>query len=554
MVHPDSEPSALAHLALVQSVAAFRKAPVQSRVLDAMVRASVEGRVLSGRDLALAAYGRDDEQYLRAIRQVVREVRFKLLRHYAANPSPIRFQIAESGYEVHIVSDAPADPPAAPPAEAPAPGRPLLLRPVVYVGAAMALLLAAIALKPALHGRDSGGLGRPATIVDDGRRPIVLDEEGRPLPGLSEALERYTRWSKPATVPEGYDQLFRGVVRRRPGTRDVLVLVACDPNRFRTCRLIVARASDGAPLDELQVPLLPDGTPLTCEVHERQGDTLLPDFRVWTLDLAELDGDGLRDEILVSLVHYGSFPVQVLGLDWDPARGFTVLLDYWIMGHSVAVRIPDANGDGVDEVAALGTFNGNNGSFLAILPKAERAGARPGRSPESVRPAVVREIEHLPERGLFLVFPASALADPTSTNLFWLRGYARRMDWLPDPGEIRVLAEDKAKSSVSGNMLQVEFALPTDGGGSRARIATYDAYLTELITHVTAGRIADRWGILERQDLSRFASDLAGRIQMWDEADPAPGWRPYDPAALAARFGTPETRRRSAPVEALMAY
>jgi hypothetical protein len=581
------------------TVAGFRRAPVQAHALEAMVQASLSGSPLSGHDLAQAVYGRSDEQYVRAIRQVVRELRFKLLRHYEAHPSPIRFRIAENGYEVHIVEDpAPSAEPAPIPAlqsaesglpcitdgngsvslppDCPvllkrngangrsdeaaatrattsAPHRPFLLRPVVLAAFALGVVvIVALAMRPGLQALNGRRLDQPATIAVNDHRPIALDSAGRPLPGWTGILEALAEW--PSTIPpeETGADLLQGALAKRPGGDHLLALATCDPDRYRPCRLLTADPSDGTKLAELVVPLREDDSPLPPELHERPGDLLADDFRLRSFDLTDLDGDGFRDEMLVALSHHGSFPTQILGVDWDGDGGWRVLLDYWVMGHATAVRIPDADGDRIDEVAAIGTFNGNNGSFFALLPAAEPHRAQPGRSPESVRPAVLTEVEHYPERGLFLCFPTTVLANSAFRDVYALRSYAVHLDWRPETAALRIVAQDRSRDSISGRQNEIEFLLPVDGRAPSARIVTYDHYLRELTTLIADGRIEDRWGVMTTQELSRFAAELSGQILMWDDRDPIPSWRPFDPASLAARFGTEETRRRSQPVEMRM--
>lgn len=582
------------HLDELTGAHGFRRAPVQAQTLSALVEASLSGSPLTGHDLAQAVYGRSDEQYVRAIRQVVRELRFKLLRYYEANPSPIRFRIAENGYEVHIleVPPAAAEPPPqpapqvadpalpcitdgngsvslppdcpvllkrngadAPVPDAPAPhpatrpASPLLRRPFLYTSAAVVFVVAALAMRPGLQALNGGRLDRPATIAVNGQRPKALGENGRPLPGWTEILEGLANWP-PALPPEeaGHD-LLQGALAKRPRGDDLLALATCDPDRYRPCRLLMAAPADGTKIAEIVVPVGEDDAPLPSELHERPGDLLAADFRVRSFDLADLDGDGFRDEILVALTHHGSFPTEVLGVDWDPAAGWRVLLDFWVMGHTTAVRIPDVDGDGVDEVAAIGTFNGNNGAFVAILPPAGPHRAPPGRSPESVRPAVLREVEHYPERSFFFSFPTTVLANPAFRDAFVHRSYTLRLDWRPETSTLRVVAQDRSRDTISGRQNEIEFTLPVDGRPPATRLVTYDAYLRELTTLIADGSIEDRWGVMATQELSRFAAELSGQILIWDDRDPVPSWRPYDPASLAARFGTEETRRRSSPVE-----
>jgi hypothetical protein len=586
------------HLQHLRRSPEFRRAQVQGRTLEVLVSAVMNRVDLSGHDLAQAVYGRSDEQYVRAIRQVVRELRFKLLRHYEAHPSPIRFRIAENGYEVHIVEDpAPSAEPALPlapqttdpalpcitdgngsvslPPDCPvllkrngangrsdeaaatspvtsAPQQPFLLRPVVLAAIAVVVVIVALAMRPGLQALNGRRLDQPATIAVNDHRPIALDSAGRPLPGWTEILEETVVWPPVLPPEETGDDLLQGALAKRPGGDHLLALATCDPDRYRPCRLLTADPSDGTKLAELVVPVREDDSPLPPELHERPGDLLADDFRVRSFDLADLDGDGFRDEMLVALSHHGSFPTQVLGVDWDGDGGWRVLLDYWVMGHTTAVRIPDADGDRIDEVAAIGTFNGNNGSFFALLPAAEPHRAQPGRSPESVRPAVLTEVEHYPERGLFLCFPTTVLANSAFRDVYALRSYAVHLDWRPETAALRIVAQDRSRDSISGRQNEIEFLLPVDGRAPSARIVTYDHYLRELTTLIADGRIEDRWGVMTTQELSRFAAELSGQILMWDDRDPIPSWRPFDPASLAARFGTEETRRRSQPVEMRM--
>lgn len=580
-----------AHLQELLAMPEFSRAQVQARALAAMVEGLLQGRELGGSDIARAVYGRADDAYVRAIRQVKRELRFKLLRHYASGPpGPVRIELIEDHYSAvaRLASAArgnsggpsrPADTTVAADTAEPAvaghgphptdeptasggserevptsPGAPPIARARarpgrrgaalhsgtarIVLGAGL-LLTVAVAGTWALRPRSLVESALPATIAEADRRLVVQDRDGLVLEQWTARLLAITEFA--ATRPPGISPIelwasisAAPVVGDRPG---LVALAACDHVRPDACRLFIVEASSGDALSSLAVPVLnpPGGRP--ASLHAPTDGAMDFIFKVQKMMAAELDGDGKGDELVLNLRHMCLFPSQIVVLEPGPPP--RVIADFWSMGNVELKVLPDLDGDGADEIVALGERNADQAAFAWILPPIPASRGLSARTPDGRRPTMLDEVRHLPVAGITLVFPTSPLARPEFTDLWTMRGTARDVTF---DGSNRVLTFhvfDAIHGPHGGGRMDFTVDLSTLTVG--VRFVDYDLYLRELMRHLApGGPIEDRWRIRDSESLASLGQDLGKSIRMATADGGSVTWGPIDPAVLARRLSRRE--------------
>ncbi len=96
------------------------------------------------------------------------------------------------------------------------------------------------------------------------------------------------------------------------------------------------------------------------------------DYRINGFDVADLDGDG-HSEIVVVSIHRPNFPCQLLVLD----HAGKSLGEYWNSGHINDIVIHDLDGDGKPEIIAGGANNEYRSGCLAVFRPDRIRGASP---------------------------------------------------------------------------------------------------------------------------------------------------------------------------------
>ncbi len=107
------------------------------------------------------------------------------------------------------------------------------------------------------------------------------------------------------------------------------------------------------------------------------------DYRINGFDVADLDGDG-HSEIVVVSIHRPNFPCQLLVLD----HAGKSLGEYWNSGHINDIVIHDLDGDGKPEIIAGGANNESRSSFLAVFRPDRVGGASPQSRDEYTSPGL----------------------------------------------------------------------------------------------------------------------------------------------------------------------
>ena len=525
------------HLQSLVESPVLNRAPAQVKALAAMVDAACEGREQSGADLAQAVYGRADESYVRAVRQLARELRLKLpLAYEAGRHYPMRFELHPHHYAVRIVVNGAAAVIAEPIAPevilSPEPPRPRIAFRVGIAVLAVTVGLGAIGAI-AWNGRGTPRLVAPARIETSGGEVTFLDASGKPLTGWRERVIGLGGFQSRETAPGwGMHEWADAVILEEPpGIEPRLAAVTCDPFTPGLCALHLLAADGGRELSRLDLPKLPSGVAKTERLHEEEGETFVPDWVASSIDRADRDGDGVRDEIIVALRSRRLFPTQILGLDYDGS--WRVLADYWNMGTADAVALPDLDGDGRDEILAYGENNSYQRGFVTVLPSA--IGFPIGaRSPDGYRLARIAEVERYPYGGVTFQFPFTDLARDQQEKR--LRNPVMSVQWDRREAALNVSVEDAATNPETGERWQVAFRLTSGATPSSAFMIEYDSAFSRLRSLIAEGRLEDRWNVESSQRLTDYGRELASRIQVWDAREPKPAWRPIRNGELGSVF------------------
>jgi hypothetical protein len=376
-------------------------------------------------------------------------------------------------------------------------------------------------------------LGIPHRIVIGAEELVFLDAAGTPIPGWRERLEavagyrfRPTHdgwsigdWVQALVLPSGKD----GAVR--------VVAVACDPGVPGRCGVHVLTADGREELGAFDLPRLPSGVSRTARLHEVDGETFVPDWKLASLSAADLDGDGVRDEILLGIRSNRLFPTETVALDFDGS--WHVLADYWNMGTTKVMTLPDLDGDGKEEIAVYGENNSMQRGVVTLL--ASKQGFPVGaRSPDGYRLARLGEVEGYPYAGLTIQFPFADLA--AAEDRMGLRNPVLDLALDEASGSVHVRVQDVAMNPASRERWNLSFRLDTGAAPPSAFVQEYDAALTILKKRIASGELRDRWKIVATERLTDYGLDLASRIQVWNPLDPAPAWRPIRAGELATVF------------------
>lgn len=505
----------------------FVRAPMQLKALSILLGAAANGETLTGSVLAERLYGKSDHDYVRAAQQVVRELRLKLMSANADRPrSQARIEIAPSGYRVFVVEGTEHVSPAVQPVAAPAANpqahgsKMQSLRPSRR---AMALL-AAIAIAIPLLIAAIRALGRsPERALD---HVEVRDAEVRAFDAHGEPLEEWEVAIRRARlVPRNESTLVgavfpsaRAALLEGPGSRPDLAVLSCDPHSAYACRIAILDGSTKDVREVADLPFFASHVGRPASLHELGGEELPPWFIASGLVAADLDGDGRRDEVVVTARQQRAFPCAVFGL--DPQDGWKNVFEYWTMGETEPYAIPDLDGDRADEILLYGTNNSTWSGYAVLLPPIPTIRGTLLRAPGGQRRALLEEAAQWTEAGLAIQFPSTLLSSPEFPEYGSWRGSIIAAGWNRDRRQLSLTQQEGARPSPSGDWLKLEFVLDTISGCSAVRFLSYDTYLAEFRKLSASGRISDRWGIGSDLKLERYGDELRTRV-LW--CDPSKG-------------------------------
>lgn len=535
------------HLRELLASPEFSRAGVQARALEAMVQARRDGTHPTGSDLAGIVYGRSDDNYVRAIRQVVREIRLKLARLYSTLPdAPVRFEIPEGQYVVEVIERAPATalppPPPAPtvaltlePEASPSVRRAPSLRPAAMLALALLGIAAVIAWRSSSTSRASAPVLAGVRIDDQGVVPY--DADRRPLPEWRELLLDLARLPNGAQPHAPWNQFLQAtVLSSTGGETDTLAVLACTISNAEPCRLHAIDFATREVVRTLELPLLGDGRSRPTVLHAPTDGEFPANFDISGFDRAELDGDPATDDLVVSVQHNGLFPTEHVGVSLGRDREWKILFDYWTMGYASPVVLPDRDGDGANEILLFGARNADQVAFVTLLPPVPANLGFRGRTPEGRRPTLLDEVASYPVRGMTIALPNSPLASPDLPEFYNLRGETQRVTLTPDGRALEVVYLDGARNPHSDTTPQVIATLPLDGEDPAVRFDTYDFFLRSLLQVISAGRLPDRWAIRKTESLMGLSQEMAAEIRSYDAESGDPQWRPVDLEGLARRL------------------
>jgi hypothetical protein len=526
------------HLQTLVESSVLNRAPNQIKALAAMVDAACDGREQSGADLAQAVYGRADESYIRAVRQLARELRLKLPLAYEPGKSyPIRFELHPHHYAVRIVKNGNGASNEVPTPSIVIPSQ-TTRAPGIGFRVGIAVLVATVGLGAIgafmLTGRATHGLGVPSRVEFVEDQISFQDASGEPLPGWRERLEEVSGFPFRVTPEQvaGLHWVNAVLLEAPSGDEARVAVVTCDKRiAAGRCALHLLASGSGRELDRLELPRLPKGVAVGDRLHEVEGETFVPDWSVSSIDRADLDGDGVHDEIVLGLFLGRLFPSQILALDYDGS--WRTLGDYWSMGAARGLPLPDLDGDGRDEIVVFGENNSYQRGFVTLLPSA--AGFPVGaRSPDGYRLARLAEVEHYPYAGVTLQFPFTDLARDDSDRT--LRNPVQSVEWDHRDATLHVIVGDATTDPKTRDRWQVAFQLEAGPTPSSAAMVQYDDALSRLRSLIAERRLEDRWNIGSTQRLSDYGRDLASRILVFDARAPNPSWRPIRNGELGSVF------------------
>jgi hypothetical protein len=530
-----------------------------------MAEAWGAGRVLTGRELAEAVYGRSGDAYMRAVRQLVRELRLKLPLYYGrlAEPPPIQFSIADDRHELIVTTADPA--PSAERGEASTTGSDGLTRePDPPTGRVQTLespdsIRAMRRTSGRWRARRRTTVGvlalalLSAMIVAIVRRPVNLpwSREGSegvagaalpsPWPlgprGTHEDREALQHFASFPLQSDEHDARQVQVVSMpessgAPGRR--LAVASCNPASPETCRLRILDRSSNRTLAEVVTPLPPPSAGKE-PWHLSDASGAIPrKWRVSSLAAADLDGDGRRDEIVAAFMHGDLYPTQLLA--FSEALGLPPLLEFWSMGHVYARVLPDTDGDGRDEIILFGVNNAQQSGILTLIPPLDDDRPTRGRTPPGWRPTLPAEIEDYPVRGLHISVPSSDLGSPSSPLYCAVRSSIVDIAWIAPSHRLVLSIQDTGRLPEMDWPLRFDLTLDLELPTAHVTFVDYDAYLKTLLRFVAEGRLQDRWGLRTQGVLDLFGEDMASRARMWDAESDQQQWGPLRPEPVVARL------------------
>jgi len=141
--------------------------------------------------------------------------------------------------------------------------------------------------------------------------------------------------------------------------------------------------------------------------------------------------------------------------------------------------------------------------------------------------ALIDEVAGLPQAGLTLRFPKSALSDPGLREDISLRNTVQSIQWDSELQQLTVLVRDAAFSAVSKRRLRLAFVLDLQKKDTSVRFIDHDRYLLELKRLIATGALVDAWGVMGSDRLVRYGDSLAQQVEMWDESQGG-RWVPLD--------------------------
>jgi len=242
---------------------------------------------------------------------------------------------------------------------------------LIYVGALLPFIgAAAIALF--LLSRDELFRKEPADFAIRGSVLSILDEENK-------ILWRYDTGLENLCAEEVYRSHFQ--FRRSDRGAQLPYLLIKDLNQDDRREVLFSLQTQDEMREGEVLCFDWKGRPLwqfKAGRRMKYGDkTYSGDYRIHGILAEDLDGDGQREVIVVS-VHRPSWPCQLALLD---ARG-NLKGEYWNTGYFNDVACADLNGDGVKEIIAGGNNNEYGSGCLAVFDPGLLSGGSPHGSPD----------------------------------------------------------------------------------------------------------------------------------------------------------------------------
>jgi hypothetical protein len=514
--------SVRAHLREVLDSDIFRRAELQARALELIVEAQLSGERLQARQLATLLYGQSGDAFIKAVRQLMREIRLKLPVYYEQHPdSGVSFRLLPNSYRLAIDFVPPRT------LGARAEGHAESGRRKLQIGATLAgivmVLLAAFSFRWFVIPEP------PVSSLNVTREGLVARAaDGSRAPAFEERVSELIGFDLPAHYLEGREFLRALRLPRQGGWG--FAVFAADPTAAASPPREEAQGSStlymiddrARRLASLELPVLPGELPRPRSLRSSDGLDSFPIlFKALSAAPVELDGDGLRDELLISIAQFDGFPCQVLGLDpRDPQR---LLVDFWNSGHAQAAVVQDADGNGADEIIVHGQNNDHQRAVAVVLSPAPGVPLR-GRSPGGDRGKSVREVRHYPVVGKTFRFPRTATAT-SATFSAALRDVLRAADRDAGSGEWVFTIQDSGRHPYRSTRPRIVYRVDARRRTVRADILDEDVMVLMLARLIEEERLDDRWSVAEELRLDLYEEHLAQQVEVFDAASDEPHWR-----------------------------
>ncbi len=543
-----SDQRVVEHLDWLLRASRLRGAESQASALRCMFEASQQGRVLSNAQLSRLLGNGPEREGLDATRETVRRLRLTLSSVYAEAPADqrVRLVLSNPGYSVgacevgdpvQAAATARPEPTGASAVETRVeprvPARLSALARAARLPAALGVILVLLFLARGFQiGPDAATTGPPHRIEQSGSRIAVVDFGGRSLPAWDELVNGLSNIQ--AGIPEsGFEGTIRLVPLRPELWPDAgAVLATCAYYTRCSCSLLYVHGPEARVVKRLALPILQSGTP--CPPLQQVGSASFEqEFFITSAALTEFDGDGLRDEVLISVSGTRQFPAQILV--FDPTGPHDVLLDYWNMGRAWSMPLGDLDADGRDEQLLYGTDNAEQAAFATIVKSRDVATGSGYRSPDGRRQILLEEVASNVPLGISLSIPASDLAALQREDGAMLRSEIADAQWAADRHELTLTVSDAYRNPDTMRLLEFEVHVDLDDGALWVTfLGSHDLYLRELMKAIKSGRLRDDGHVMTTERVEEYASHLSGRIRLWTSHDAVPAWRPYDPERFVA--------------------